>query len=29
VVSLYETDAEKWTRVADLIDRANPENPLP
>jgi hypothetical protein len=40
VVSLYETDAETWTRVADLIDPANrtqrthyPEpttlNPLP
>ena len=29
VASLYETDAETWTRVADLIDRANPKNPLP
>jgi hypothetical protein len=27
--SLYETDAETWPRVADLIDRGNPKNPLP
>jgi len=29
VASLYETDAETWPRVEDLIGRGNPKNPLP